>query len=110
VLLACPEKPVQVFASGSSSAFLAENGTVYAWGCNKFGRLGLGSELDHFPPTPLENLPPMASLALGFFHNLFLSQSGSVYVSGSNCDGQLGLGEELDHSSIPIKLNLEVCQ
>ena len=49
---------VDTFAAGNShSAFVSENGTLYVWGRNAAGQLGLGKEwVVVTRPTPLQAL------------------------------------------------------
>ena len=43
--------PVQQIACGDAHVVaLTLDGAVYTWGCGEYGRLGLGSEDDHFTP------------------------------------------------------------
>ncbi|KAL4555283.1 hypothetical protein LXL04_037898 [Taraxacum kok-saghyz] len=69
------EKPVVVSGGRVHSIALTDNGEVFAWGCGRNGRLGLGSSVDEPEPIVVEfdedvNVLQVAS---GFDHNLVLT-------------------------------------
>ncbi len=63
-------------------------GTVYSWGYNRSGELGIGSREDQASPQIVMGLPACIDLAAGNGHSLALTQSGQVYAWGSNYYGQ----------------------
>ncbi|XP_065336605.1 uncharacterized protein LOC135937383 [Cloeon dipterum] len=79
---------------------ITEYGTVYSWGENSFGQLGLGTkELAKVPTKisgPLEQTR-VVQVACGGDHTLALTSEGKVFAFGRNGDGQLGLGTTVDH-------------
>ncbi|MDZ7815312.1 MAG: hypothetical protein U5N86_04675 [Planctomycetota bacterium] len=91
--------PDAVLAAGSAhSLALFSDGSVYAWGDNAEGQLGLGYEVDRDTPTLVGAFSDkdVISLAAGAAHSLALCSDGSVYAWGYNDDGQLGLGDDVD--------------
>ncbi|MDZ7815309.1 MAG: hypothetical protein U5N86_04660 [Planctomycetota bacterium] len=89
---------ISITAGSDHSLVLCSDGSVYAWGDNNSGQLGLGDELDRDFPTLVSTLSDkdVISLAGGFAHSLALCSDGSVYTWGKNDDGQLGLGDDVD--------------
>ncbi|MDE6107544.1 MAG: hypothetical protein K2F83_02575, partial [Oscillospiraceae bacterium] len=82
---------------------LKSDGSVWAWGDNSKGQLGIGSTKEQVPyttyPTPVSGLMGngrlnlIEEISVGYDHVLARTADGSVYSWGSNEHGQLGLGD-----------------
>ncbi|OQR74148.1 putative E3 ubiquitin-protein ligase HERC4-like [Tropilaelaps mercedesae] len=100
---------VQIASGGSHCLALADNGTVFAWGSNHSGQLGLGIS-GNIQNTPQEIVSlqgvPLSQIACGGQHSMALSKSGTLLVWGSNRHGQLGLGDTEDRSSPTVVKSL----
>ena len=70
--------------------------TVYAWGSNESGQLGLPEDVLYSEPFTMEKLVSMSAVqvAAGYDHSVALTEDGSVWTWGANHAGQLGLGLE----------------
>lgn len=82
-------------AGGSMfSAALTRDGSVYTWGRNTYGALGLGTEDGdaHHTPTKVPGLPFIVDIAAGRDHVIALDRDGAIWSWGLNSAGQLGLG------------------
>lgn len=91
------DKPrVVKLASGNNHTLaVLENGTVMAWGDNKFGQLGIGTSGNTSPsPTLIQGLTDVIDVAGGMGHSLALKKDGTVWTWGANHDGQLGNGTQ----------------
>ncbi|MEI6309167.1 MAG: hypothetical protein WCP58_05955, partial [bacterium] len=108
--------PVQVASLGNSVAALAtggehsfaikNDGTVWAWGLNGSGQLGLGDTTNRLTPVQVTNLGSnVAALTAGGWHSLALKGDGTVWSWGLNGSGQLGLGDATYRSS-PVQVNI----
>jgi len=89
--------PIRLLAAGEThSLALSVSGTVYAWGENTFGQLGLNDVDVCRTPTPIRHLAKkhIVQIACGAFHSLALSQEGLVWSFGHNEMGQLGLSHQ----------------
>lgn len=100
--------PVQVgtdadWAALSAGAFhslgLKANGTMWSWGRNNFGQLGLGfgsgtgSEISNTNrPTPVGTQSDWSAIEAGNFHSFGINSSGALFGWGANFYGQLGNG------------------
>ncbi|WP_163870007.1 chromosome condensation regulator RCC1 [Myxococcus eversor] len=82
---------------------LAADGTVWTWGENSDGQLGMGTPPVDGAPHTLDVTPRYAatrvpgltgavSVAPGFRHTLVLMEDGTVRAFGNNTNGQLGDG------------------
>src|SRR3990167_3418350 len=95
-----------VTAGEAHSIFIDERTrTVYAFGCNAHGQLGLGDVIERDRPVRLESLSGVISVAAGNHHSLFLTEDGSVWSCGLNDYGQLGLGN-MSNVDLPTLIKL----
>jgi alpha-tubulin suppressor-like RCC1 family protein len=72
------------------------NGTIYSWGRNNQGQLGLnnyGDSNNKSTPTPIGTDMDWVEIAAGENHSIGCKTNGSVYVWGNSWYGQLGLGD-----------------
>lgn len=94
---------VRAVVCGTSASFaLKTNGTVWAWGFDLRGSLGIGpaGSVNYFPAQVL-NLPTnIVALAAGHAHTLALDSNGTVWTWGGNFYGQLGIGT-IDNDNHP---------
>lgn len=81
-----------------SGAVLSDN-SVYSWGTNTNGRLGIGEggQSRHRPQKLLafDGFGTISSMALGGGHSLFVDVQGNLWAAGEDGCGQLGLGAPL---------------
>ncbi|NDI35183.1 S-layer homology domain-containing protein [Chengkuizengella sediminis] len=73
---------------------LASDGTVYTWGNNEFGQLGLGDAITENQTTPQEVMSlsgkTIEQVSAGGEHIAVIDSDGKVYTWGRNQLGQLG--------------------
>ena len=79
---------------GAHTLLLAEGGTVFVFGGNADGQLGLGDTADRDAPhvLPAPGGHPVTAVAAGRAHSAVLA-GGRVWTFGANAAGQLGLGD-----------------
>jgi alpha-tubulin suppressor-like RCC1 family protein len=82
---------------------LRADGTVWAWGSDTYGQLGLGRPLISTIPLKVPGLSNIRSIAGGAGHSLAVRQDGTVWAWGQNDFGQLGDGTTVDRSS-PVQV------
>ena len=82
----------QISAGASHSFALTSSGSLFSWGRNTFGQLGLGDTTNRNTPALVESLQNkfVVSVAGGEEHSLALTQEGSVFSFGCDVYGQLG--------------------
>jgi ABC-type multidrug transport system ATPase subunit/alpha-tubulin suppressor-like RCC1 family protein len=86
---------VSAFTGGGGHALAVKSdGSLYTWGYNSNGQLGLGrSGSNVLLPTRNNTLRNgVSNVAGGEFHSLALKRDGTVWAFGENSDGQLGSG------------------
>ncbi|XP_042325644.1 E3 ISG15--protein ligase HERC5-like [Sceloporus undulatus] len=85
--------PVAQIAAGSAhSMALSLAGTVFSWGKNVFGQLGLGDTQDRYSPMHVKALEHKKTvfISCGGEHTAVLSKDGLVCTFGAGSHGQLG--------------------
>lgn len=83
---------VAIAAAGAHTMALKADGTVWAWGWNAYGQLGIGNTVNAKLPRQVAGLPGITQIAAGYFHSLALSRDGTLMAWGYNGHGQLGDG------------------
>src|SRR5690242_1732974 len=85
---------IQFSAGGGHTIVLKSDGTVWTWGRNTYGQLGLGTKdnLPHFTPTQVPNLTGVVAISNGSHFSAALKCDGTVWAWGRNNTAQLGLG------------------
>jgi alpha-tubulin suppressor-like RCC1 family protein len=101
---------VDVAAGQHHTLALKSDGTVYAWGGNGYGQLGIHSNDDHTVPYQVHGPNDMGYLfgiikvAAGDYFSLALRDDGTVWAWGRGYDGQLGINSNNDHT-IPYQVH-----
>ncbi|CAF1022863.1 unnamed protein product, partial [Didymodactylos carnosus] len=89
------KRMIQIATGYSHALTLTDDGTVYSFGVNSAGQLGLGNSDDCVCACPLLCLrgSPICYIACGANHSVIISKSGTVFTCGLNSSGQLGVGD-----------------
>lgn len=85
-----PVSVQMVACGGDHSVIVTSCGTVWSFGRNSDGQLGIGSERDASRPTKMA-VPAAAQVACGADHSLVLSLQGEIWACGRGSEGQLGM-------------------
>lgn len=110
------QKEDDVFVKVSCGSYhtlaITSNGSLFSWGLNNYGQLGLGHTDAQQLPTPvlMTESCHWTDIAAGEHHSLGLTNDGTVYGWGRDDDGQLGSslpdgavgGERASLAPIPI--------
>ena len=79
-----------VVGGEAHSIALKGDGTVWSWGKNTQGQLGIGSTITTEIPSQVVGLQNIQMIASGSNHSLALKDDGTVWAWGYNNVGQLG--------------------
>ena len=79
-----------VAAGLTHSLALKSDGTVWAWGHNGNGQLGLADTARRLTPVQISSLSGIVAIAAGSNHSVALKSDGTVYAWGANNLGQVG--------------------
>lgn len=71
---------------------LKSDGTVWSWGQNSAGQLGLGDTSTRFLARPIAGLPSITAISATGNNSLAIGADGTLWVFGANNAGQLGQG------------------
>ena len=102
-----PSTATYIAANYSSSCAISQDKTVFCWGSNIGGQLGVGQFYEDlaYSPIPLQvkEITDAAALAMGSGHTCALHQDGTISCWGGNGAGQAGqLGADQYGSDIAI--------
>lgn len=97
-----------VAAFGRGGIALKTNGTIWSWGRNSSGQLGLnsfssGATNTVSSPTQIGALTTWSKIATSNYHALALKTDGTLWTWGVNNNGQLGQNDLNDRSS-PVQV------
>ena len=88
---------VSVSVGPHSSCAILENSSVYCWGHNNYGRLGIGVTGGIYQlPMFVEGATNVVDLSLDYDHTCALSENGSISCWGRSKYGPLGIGPSGD--------------
>jgi hypothetical protein len=79
------------------------DGSLWAWGSNSNGELGLGHVFPRNSPVQVGTLLTWNNVAAGYHYAVATKTDGSLWAWGYNGDGQLGLGDIVSRSS-PVQV------
>jgi len=97
---------VNIVAGYYHTLALKNNGTLWSWGANESGQLGLGdTDLDRYEPVQLNNDTDWSMVAGGANHTIALKTNGGIWSWGYNSFGQLGLGYSGDPDDLGNPFN-----
>lgn len=88
-------------------AALKSDGTLWTWGYNSFGQLGLGYASNYnIRPAQVESEGVWVSIALGDSHTVGLKDDGTLWSWGANNVGQGGRGGYWSSISSPARVGI----
>nr|WP_280173724.1 thrombospondin type 3 repeat-containing protein [Desulfatibacillum alkenivorans] len=88
-----------IACGGSHSLAVARDGSLWSWGYNYYGQLGLGNNYSKTTPQKVNAISNVAAIAAGEDYSLALTRDGSLWAWGDNYGGQLGLGDNEDRNT-----------
>ncbi|MCX6837318.1 MAG: SUMF1/EgtB/PvdO family nonheme iron enzyme, partial [Verrucomicrobia bacterium] len=82
---------------------LKRDGTIWAWGRNSEGQLGVANTVNQSTPVQVGSDSDWMFVEAGTNHSMAIKADGSLWSWGVNTNGQLGIGT-LNSSSIPVRV------
>jgi len=79
-----------------------ENDSLWAWGNNEYGQLGIETKTDSSGPVQI--LTNVASVSVGQYHTIAVKHNGSLWAWGDNYNGQLGDGTRYTSTTSPVQV------
>ena len=106
---------VSIWGGARGTIVMKSDGTVWAWGLNAYGKLGIGQDPTNFvrATVPMEVhgagnngfFHSISTIMGGEVHNVALKSDGTVWCWGWNSFGQLGDGTTNDEY-VPVQTGL----
>lgn len=90
-------------SSGSFGLAIKTDGTLWSWGTNNFGQLGLNNLTNYSSPVQIGILNNWKQISCGYNHWLAVKTDGTVWGCGYNRWGNLGNNSTRYYSS-PIQI------
>ncbi|GAB3787640.1 RCC1 domain-containing protein [Nocardioides pacificus] len=81
-----------VSAGGASTCAVRTNGSLWCWGLNHRGQLGLGTNKSRPTPTQVGSATDWREVSVGWFGACGIRTDGSLWCWGDNSAGQIGDG------------------
>jgi alpha-tubulin suppressor-like RCC1 family protein len=95
---------LSVAAGASHTCGIMSDQSLWCWGDNSHGQLGIGSTIAQSTPASVTTTEiAWSRIAAGTAHTCALANDGSLWCWGSNSDGQLGTGSNESHQS-PVRV------
>ena len=101
----------KISTSNGTSFYIDESGSLYMWGLNNYGQLGIGNEINQNLPQKvlfnnLDNDETIVDAGTSDLTSYALSSKGKLYMWGSNKNGQLATGNQ-QKSNLPILIDVD---
>lgn len=100
------DKWFAVSGGNGHSLGIKEDGTLWAWGSNEHGQLGIGNQSDTSFPTQVSDDRWLA-VSAGFLHSLGIKEDGTLWSWGRNLIGELGLGDQNIARNTPTQVGTD---
>ena len=81
---------VSVAAGGAHTLVIKSDGSLWAFGWNRYGQLGDGTTTNRNKPAKV--MDNVVAISAGAYHSHVLKEDGSLWAFGNNTYGQLGDG------------------
>lgn len=98
-----PSTRRSIDAGGDHSAGIDADGSLWTWGGNDDGELGLGDYMTRSAPTRVGSESNWAEVTAGWHFTCGLQTNGTLWAWGVNWDGQLGLGDD-NERNVPTRV------
>ena len=93
----------QVAGGESHTACIKTDGTLWTWGENSSGQLGLLDRTARSSPVQVGVLTNWKQVVCGTFHTACIKTDGTLWTWGENSSGQLGL-QDIANRSSPVQV------
>lgn len=99
-----PSQWQDISAGPSYSCAIASDNTLWCWGRNRNGRLGIGNSTNSVVPAQVGDKTDWQQVNTGGVHACGIDGQKKLWCWGGNSGGQLGVGTKVD-STFPIRVD-----
>jgi alpha-tubulin suppressor-like RCC1 family protein len=92
-----------ISAGKAHSVGLKKDGSLWAWGSNAYGQLGVAGSSSPIPKQ-IEPGTKWIMVSAGWYHTLAIKADGSLWAWGLNENGQAGAGSGISKSTVPVRI------
>ena len=86
-------------SGAASNLAIRHDGTLWAWGLNNIGQLGVGNTANHSTPVQVGTDSDWKEISWGYHHALAIKDNGTLWAWGWNRDGQIGDNTLIDRTT-----------
>jgi alpha-tubulin suppressor-like RCC1 family protein len=98
-----------IVAGSGYSLSIKTNGTIWSWGLNTYGQLGLSDQgINRLTSTQIGTDSGWVEISAGGSHSLGRKSDGAIYSWGKNNNGQLGLDDTINRCT-PTQIGTDYC-
>jgi alpha-tubulin suppressor-like RCC1 family protein len=94
---------IMALGGDASTSVLLKDGTVWTFGSNGAGQLGVPSIYQSLVPIQVQGLCSAVYIMTRDFHNEALCANGTLWSWGSGDNGELGIGTTAN-SAVPVQV------
>jgi hypothetical protein len=87
-------------AGVNHSLAMKPDGSLWAWGDNSNGEIGVGSVAPYYYPAQVPGISSAQSASAGYNFSVVLKSDGTVWACGVNSYGQIGDGTTTQRASL----------
>ena len=91
---------LKIVGNNGSTVGIQADGTLWGWGTNTNGELGLGDTNPRYVPTQIGVASTWKDVSLGLDHLAAMKADGTVYTCGDNSSGQLADGSYVNNTTL----------
>ena len=101
---------VYAAVGGNHTLCITADGSLFGWGENTLGQLGVGDKEERRVPTLVTGLQgnQVVHIAAGTKHTICTTADGSVFTWGDGYGGKLGLGDDWSNKLVPTQVRGEL--
>jgi hypothetical protein len=96
---------ISICAGTNHMLALKKDGTVWAWGVNRDGQLGDGTDTNRTSPVKVKGLDNVVYIGAGCRHSMARTKDGTFWIWGKNSSGQYGNKTKVT-SRVPKKIDV----